>query len=83
MMHVTSRISWARRATNTPLALRGLWHFIDVHGFIVTGIVFIIMLFDTEQWRRIVPTSPHSRWTSNGAPSWTSNTIPNSGAGYI
>jgi methionine sulfoxide reductase catalytic subunit len=33
------------------------WHFIDVHGFIITGIVFIIMLFDTEQWRRLVPTS--------------------------
>ena len=35
-----------------------IWHFIDVHGFIITGIVFIIMLFDTEQWQRIVPTSP-------------------------
>ncbi|HJT70584.1 MAG TPA: molybdopterin-dependent oxidoreductase [Terriglobales bacterium] len=35
-----------------------IWHFIDVHGFIITGILFIIMLFDTEQWRRIVPTSP-------------------------
>lgn len=35
-----------------------VWHFIDVHGFIITGIIFIAMLFDTEQWRRIVPTSP-------------------------
>ena len=35
-----------------------VWHFIDVHGFIFTGIFFIIALFDTEQWRRIVPTSP-------------------------
>lgn len=35
-----------------------VWHFIDVHGFIITGILFVIMLFDTEQWRRIVPTSP-------------------------
>ena len=35
-----------------------VWHFINVHGFIATGIVFTIMLFDTEQWRRIVPTSP-------------------------
>jgi DMSO/TMAO reductase YedYZ molybdopterin-dependent catalytic subunit/thiosulfate reductase cytochrome b subunit len=34
-----------------------VWHFIDVHGFIITGIFFVIMLFDTEQWRRIVPTS--------------------------
>lgn len=34
------------------------WHFINVHGFIVTGMIFAIMLFDTEQWRRIVPASP-------------------------
>ncbi len=34
------------------------WHFINVHGFILTGVIFIAMLFSTEQWRRIVPTSP-------------------------
>jgi DMSO/TMAO reductase YedYZ molybdopterin-dependent catalytic subunit/thiosulfate reductase cytochrome b subunit len=34
------------------------WHFINVHGFIITGVFFIVMLFDTEQWRRLVPTSP-------------------------
>lgn len=33
------------------------WHFINVHGFIFTGIIFVILLFLTEQWRRIVPTS--------------------------
>src|SRR5579875_3410407 len=35
-----------------------VWHFIDVHGFIATGIIFITMLFSTEQWKRIVPASP-------------------------
>jgi methionine sulfoxide reductase catalytic subunit len=35
-----------------------VWHFINVHGFLITGIVFVFMLFVTEQWRRIVPTSP-------------------------
>jgi len=35
-----------------------IWHFINVHGFMITGIVFIAMLFGTEQWRRIVPASP-------------------------
>jgi thiosulfate reductase cytochrome b subunit len=40
------------------IGIARVWHFIDVHGFIVTGIVFVIMLFNTEQWRRIVPTSP-------------------------
>lgn len=40
------------------IGIARVWHFIDVHGFIVTGIFFIVMLFDTDQWRRIVPTSP-------------------------
>ncbi|MGH9481885.1 MAG: molybdopterin-dependent oxidoreductase [Terriglobales bacterium] len=35
------------------------WHFINVHGFIITGIVFVVLLLATEQWERIVPTSPH------------------------
>src|SRR5579864_553484 len=34
-----------------------VWHFISVHCFILTGMVFAILLFTTEQWRRIVPTS--------------------------
>jgi sulfoxide reductase catalytic subunit YedY len=33
------------------------WHFLNVYGFIVTGLLFIVMLFDTEQWRRLVPQS--------------------------
>jgi methionine sulfoxide reductase catalytic subunit len=34
-----------------------VWHFINVHGFIITGIIFVAMLLNTDQWRRIVPTS--------------------------
>jgi sulfoxide reductase catalytic subunit YedY len=33
------------------------WHFLNVYGFIITGVLFVIMLFDTEQWRRLVPQS--------------------------
>jgi DMSO/TMAO reductase YedYZ molybdopterin-dependent catalytic subunit/thiosulfate reductase cytochrome b subunit len=40
------------------IGIARVWHFINVHGFIITGVFFIIMLFDTEQWRRLVPTSP-------------------------
>jgi thiosulfate reductase cytochrome b subunit len=40
------------------IGLARVWHFIDVHGFIGTGIVVVVMLFTTEQWKRIVPTSP-------------------------
>ena len=40
------------------IGIARIWHFIVVHGFIVTGVFFIAMLFATEQWRRLVPTSP-------------------------
>ena len=33
------------------------WHFIDVYGFIITGLIFVTLLFTTDQWRRLVPTS--------------------------
>ena len=33
------------------------WHFVNVYGFIITGLIFVTLLFVTEQWRRIVPTS--------------------------
>ncbi|HZR26678.1 MAG TPA: molybdopterin-dependent oxidoreductase [Vicinamibacterales bacterium] len=34
------------------------WHFINVHGFIITGVLFAVLLVATDQWRRIVPMSP-------------------------
>lgn len=40
------------------IGIARVWHFINVHGFIFTGIFFIVMLLSTDQWRRIVPTSP-------------------------
>ena len=40
------------------IGIARVWHFINVHGFILTGLIFVIGLFSTEQWRRIVPTSP-------------------------
>jgi methionine sulfoxide reductase catalytic subunit len=41
------------------IGIARVWHFINVHGFILTGVSFFVMLFVTEQWRRLVPTSPH------------------------
>lgn len=40
------------------IGIARVWHFINVHGFILTGIIFGSLLFSTEQWRRIVPASP-------------------------
>jgi DMSO/TMAO reductase YedYZ molybdopterin-dependent catalytic subunit/thiosulfate reductase cytochrome b subunit len=33
------------------------WHFLNVYGFIITGLIFVSLLFSTTQWRRLVPTS--------------------------
>jgi len=33
------------------------WHFITVPFFILNGVVFIFLLFYTDQWKRLVPTS--------------------------
>jgi len=33
------------------------WHFLNVYGFIITGLIFVGMLFSTTQWQRLVPTS--------------------------
>ncbi|MHB1935562.1 MAG: molybdopterin-dependent oxidoreductase [Acidobacteriaceae bacterium] len=33
------------------------WHFIDVYGFIITGLIFIPLLFISGQWARLVPDS--------------------------
>ncbi|MGE5429223.1 MAG: molybdopterin-dependent oxidoreductase [Methylococcaceae bacterium] len=33
------------------------WHFLNVPFFIINGAIFIILLFSTHQWQRIVPSS--------------------------
>ncbi len=33
------------------------WHFIHVPLFVLTGLFFIVMLFTTSQWQRVVPAS--------------------------
>lgn len=32
------------------------WHFVVVHGFIITGLVYGVMLLVTGRWHRLVPT---------------------------
>ncbi len=40
------------------IGLARIWHFLIVHGYIFTGIAFLILLFATGQWQRLVPVSP-------------------------
>jgi thiosulfate reductase cytochrome b subunit len=39
------------------VGLARAWHFINGYGFIITGLIFIPLLFLTGQWARLVPTS--------------------------
>jgi len=41
------------------VGLARCWHFINVPFFLLNGLIFIILLFSTEQWHKLVPTS----WT--------------------
>ncbi|HWG44451.1 MAG TPA: molybdopterin-dependent oxidoreductase [Gemmataceae bacterium] len=35
------------------------WHFLSILFWVGNGVVFVVMLFCTEQWRRLIPTSWH------------------------
>ena len=39
------------------LGLGRHWHFAAVLGWILTGVVYVTLLFVTDEWRRLVPTS--------------------------
>ncbi len=39
------------------IGIARVWHFINVHGFILTGIVYYASLFASNQWQRVVPLS--------------------------
>jgi DMSO/TMAO reductase YedYZ molybdopterin-dependent catalytic subunit/Ni,Fe-hydrogenase I cytochrome b subunit len=41
------------------LGLGRYWHFTAVFGWTVAGLAYLVLLFATDQWRRLVPTS----WT--------------------
>ncbi len=39
------------------LGLGRHWHFVSITAWILTGLVYIILLFALDQWRRLIPTS--------------------------
>ncbi len=41
------------------LGLGRYWHFTAIFGWTLAGVVYLVLLFATDQWRRLVPTS----WT--------------------
>lgn len=39
------------------LGLGRHWHFASVLGWVLTGVAYVVLLFGTGEWRRLVPTS--------------------------
>jgi methionine sulfoxide reductase catalytic subunit len=39
------------------LGLGRYWHFSAMFGWFITGVVYFVLLFASDQWRRLVPTS--------------------------
>ncbi len=39
------------------VGLARCWHFINVYGFVLTGVFFVCGLLTSNQWQRLVPTS--------------------------
>ncbi len=49
---------WTALPGDNNLGLGRHWHFWAVNGWLLAGLIYVILLFTTPQWRRLVPTSP-------------------------
>jgi DMSO/TMAO reductase YedYZ molybdopterin-dependent catalytic subunit/thiosulfate reductase cytochrome b subunit len=48
---------WVSLPGGKELGLGRQWHFLGVLGWLLTGLLYAVLLFVTPQWRRLVPTS--------------------------
>jgi DMSO/TMAO reductase YedYZ molybdopterin-dependent catalytic subunit/thiosulfate reductase cytochrome b subunit len=49
--------SWVSLPGGKHLGLGRQWHFLGVLGWMLTGLTYVVLLFVTPEWRRLVPTS--------------------------
>ena len=49
--------SWIALPGHNNLGLGRHWHFLSDAGWILTGLSYVALLFATQEWRRLVPTS--------------------------
>ena len=57
--------SWIALPGRRNLGLGRHWHFLADAGWLLTGLVYVVMLWVTPEWRRLVPTSwsiLHDAW---------------------
>ncbi len=48
---------WLALPGKNNLGLGRHWHYWSVAGWVLTGLIYVVLLFATDQWRRLVPTS--------------------------
>ncbi len=53
----TSFPSWIALPGHRNLGLGRHWHFLSIAAWVLTGVVYVILLFALDQWRRLIPTS--------------------------
>lgn len=49
--------SWLALPGRQHLGLGRHWHYLAVIGWVLTGITYVVLLFATDEWRRLIPTS--------------------------
>lgn len=49
--------SWLALPGQSNLGLGRHWHFWSVTGWLLTGLIYVVLLFTSPQWRRLIPTS--------------------------
>ncbi|MEO9019367.1 MAG: molybdopterin-dependent oxidoreductase, partial [Gemmatimonadaceae bacterium] len=49
--------SWIALPGHRQLGLGRHWHFLSDLGWLITGLTYVLLLFVTPEWRRLVPTS--------------------------
>jgi len=49
--------SWIALPGHQSLGLGRHWHFFSIAAWILTGLVYVILLFTLDEWRRLIPTA--------------------------
>ncbi len=49
--------SWLALPGGRSLGLGRHWHFLGDLGWLITGLLYVVLLFATDEWTRLVPTS--------------------------
>ncbi len=66
---------WTALPGDNNLGLGRHWHFWAVNGWLLAGLMYVILLFTTPQWRRLVPKHHGTSSRRRGRLSWPTCTF--------